>query len=314
MVEVCLLGTGAAMPTPERAVCAATLRCQGRRILFDCGEGLQVSLRREHISSLKLDLIALTHYHGDHIFGLPGLLQSMNLLERREPLWITGPQGLEQAMDPILRLAGELDFPLTLISVPEEGLRLQALHPNWPTGAVLRAVPTRHRVPSQGYVFSLSRPGRFDVGAARELGVPREDWSRLQAGQPVFAGGKWIRPEQVLGPERSGLKLVFSGDTVPCQALAEAAAEADLLIHEATYAEEEQRAELYGHSTFAQAGALAAEAGVRRLWLCHFSQTIPDPEQALPLAADRFPGAECGFDGLHTKLSFRDTTIFPFSD
>ena len=308
MLEICLLGTAAAVPLPERALSAATLRCGGRRILFDCGEGTQVALRREHISPVKIDLIALTHYHGDHCFGLPGLLQSMALQERREPLWITGPADLEQAMAPILALAGELGFPLQLLSTPEEGLALSELHPAWPAGARLRAVPTRHRVPSQGYVFTLSRPGRFDVAAARALGVPQTDWSRLQAGKPVFAGGSWVRPEQVLGPERPGLKLVFSGDTAACRELEEAAAGADLLIHEATYADEEEKAALYGHSTFSQAGTLAARAGVRRLWLYHFSQTIGEPGQALPLAQALFPAAECGYDGLSAALAFRDPT------
>ena len=308
MLEVCLLGTAAAQPLPDRALCSATLRCAGRRILFDCGEGTQVSLRREHISPVKIDLIVLTHYHGDHIFGLPGLLQSMVLQERRDPLWITGPEGLEEAMAPVLSLAGELSFPLKLLPLPAEGLALAALHPAWPAGARLRAIPTRHRVPSQGYVFTLARPGRFDVAAARALGVPQTDWSRLQAGKPVSLGGAWVLPEQVMGPERPGLKLVFSGDTAACPELEEAAAGADLLIHEATYADEEEKATLYGHSTFVQAGQLAARAGVRRLWLCHFSQTIGEPEQALPLAQARFPAAECGFDGLCTTLVFRDPT------
>lgn len=308
MLEVVLLGTGATMLSPHRFLTAAALRCQGRWLLFDCGEGTQAAMRLSHVSALKLDLIALTHYHGDHIFGLPGLLQTMNCLGRVEPLSITGPEGLEEAMAPVLTLAGDLPFPLHLVTVPKSGLPLRELSRLWPAGAMLEAVPTAHRVPSQGYVFRLARPGLFDPEAARALNVPVELWGRLQRGEAVLAQGRAVRPDQVMGPERPGLSVAVSGDTRRCPELEEAARGADLLIHEATYGDEESMARRYGHSTFAQAGDLAARAGVKRLWLSHFSHTVLCPEDCLPLAAERFPGAECGRDGMRLNLAFPEGT------
>ena len=156
MVDIILLGSGATMPTPERGVSAVALRCSGRCILFDCGEGTQVALRREKVSPVKIDLIALTHYHGDHVFGLPGLLQTMNCLKRTEPLYITGPDGLEDAMAPILSLVGPMDYEIRLFQFETSyGARMKTFNSAWPAGAEIQRFATEHRVPSQGYSFHL---------------------------------------------------------------------------------------------------------------------------------------------------------------
>ncbi|MGN0748018.1 MAG: ribonuclease Z [Aristaeellaceae bacterium] len=307
MVQVTLIGTAATMPLPDRALAAAAVGAQGRRILLDCGEGTQTAARRARVSLLKIDLIALTHYHGDHIFGLPGLLQTMGSLGRTEAVTITGPEGLEAAMTPILALAGELPYEVRLTTLPPEGLALHALHPAWPREARLFPVPTLHRVVSQGYRLTLDRPGRFQAECARQLGLPRPLWGTLQHGQPVAWGGRTIDPSEVLGPARRGVTVVYTGDTMPCDPLAQAAADADLLICEATYALEEQaeQAAAYGHMTFAQAGALAARAGVRRLWLTHYSAMIADPQEEAFRAREHYPGAVCGTDGMGEELSFQ---------
>lgn len=306
MITVTLLGTAALAPLPDRALSAAALRCGGRVILFDCGEGTQTAARRQGVNLMRLDLIALTHYHGDHIFGLPGLLQTLCSQERTAPLAITGPAGLEEALAPILRLAGHLPYALRLLTLPEEGLPLAALAEGWPEEARLAAFPTAHRVPSQGYRFTLARSGRFLPERARALGVPVTDWGRLQRGESVALGGALIRPAQVLGAPRRGLSVVFSGDTAPCEALTRAAAGADLLLCDATYAEDGQAAlaREYGHMTFAQAAETAAKAGVKALWLTHYSQRIEEPEAFLPSAAARFPNTVCGYDGLSATLRF----------
>ena len=314
MIDVILLGCGATMPTPERGLSAAVLRCGGRSVLFDCGEGTQAALRREKVSPVKIDLIALSHYHGDHVFGLPGLLQTMNCLHRTEPLTLTGPEGLDALAAPILALAGPLDYELRLL--PEAELPLRSLHPAWPALARLRPFPTEHRVPSLGYAFELPRPPRFLPERARALGVPMALWKAILEGEPdapILLGGEPLRHEgRILraadltdGP-RKGLRVVFSGDTMPCAATREAARGADLLIHDATYGEDAQEAEaaLWGHSTFRQATALAREAQASRLWLTHFSQAMTAPEAYLPEAAALFPGAVCGRDGLRLTLSF----------
>lgn len=304
------------MPAPDRGLSAAVLRCNGRCILFDCGEGTQAALRREKYSPVKIDLIALTHYHGDHIFGLPGLLQTMSCLGRTGPLTVTGPAGLEAALEPVLRLAAVEDFEIRLVSPPDEGsFELRRLHPAWPRGARCAAVPTVHRVPSQGYLFSLPRPPRFDPRKAEAMGVPVSVWKKAIAspeapveinGEPLLFSGRPVQGFMLMGEPRRGLRVVFSGDTQPCEAIRSAAFEADLLIHDATYGEDGQadQALLYGHSTFRQAAALAAQAKVSRLWLTHFSQMLRQPEDCLSAAQALFPKARCGHDGLTVSLGF----------
>ena len=319
MVDFTLLGTGATMPVPERGVTAAVLRCAGRGILFDCGEGTQTALRRFGVSPMRIDLIALTHYHGDHIFGLPGLLQTMSCQDRSEPLYLAGPEGLEEAAAPLLQLADICDYPIRLLTLPKDGLPLSQLNAAWPAGARCAAVPTVHRVPSQGYLFTLDRPPRFLPERARELDIPVQLWKQIAAaplepvlweGTPLIRRGAPVFGRDVLGPARKGLRVIFSGDTSPCPALEEAARGADLLVHDATYGEDGQADEalLSGHSTFRQAAEIAAQAGAKRLWLTHFSQRMIRPEDALPFAKAVFPAAVCGTDGLSAALAFEGSS------
>lgn len=302
MIDITLLGTAALFPLPDRALTAVFLSCGGRSILFDCGEGTQTAARKAHVSIMKTDLIALTHYHGDHVFGLPGLLQTMHSLGRERPLYITGPAGLREALAPLLHLAGETCYEVHLADTRGSTLPL----PCFPAGAALTSFPTEHRVPSQGYSFTLSRPGKFLPERARALGAPPRLWGTLQKGERVSVDGSIISPEQVLGPPRRGLKVVFTGDTAACDSLRDAARGADLLISEATFADDEQaeKAREYGHMTFAQAACLAAGAGVRELWLAHYSQTVKDPEAALPGARAYFENTVCGADGMTKTLRF----------
>ena len=291
MIDVVLLGSGATMPTPRRGVSAAVLQCGGRSILFDCGEGTQTALRREKLSPVKIDLIALTHYHGDHIFGLPGLLQTMDCLKREDALTITGP----------------------------DGLAMRSLHRKWPAGARLQRIPTEHRVPSQGYSFRLSRPAAFLPDKARAFGIPVPLWKQILAEDPTVpiqvngkaleAEGRLVCGADVLGEVRKGLHVVFSGDTAVCDAMRRYARGADLLIHDATYGEDaqEEEAARWGHSTFRQAALLAKEAGVKCLWLTHFSQAMVSPEDSLMNARHVFENAVCGYDGLSIHLKYVDS-------
>ena len=297
MITVTLLGAAATMPLPDRALTSVYLSCGGHNVLFDCGEGTQTAIRKAHLSPMKIELICLSHYHGDHIFGLPGLLHSMSLLGRAEPLLITGPAGIETELAPIMALCRDLDYEVRLFPMPEEGLELAAhLH--------LKAFPTAHKMPSIGYRFELERPGAFLSEKAEALGIPKSCWARLQRGEAVDG----FRPQDVLGEARKGLSVVFSGDTSPCPSLVENAAGADLFICEATYGDDAhlENAVRHGHSTFTQAAQMAAEAGVKRLWLAHFSQMVTEPEECLPLAEALFPGAEAGFDGKSCCLRFEE--------
>lgn len=308
MIDVTLIGTSALLPLPERALTAALLSCGGRSVLFDCGEGTQSAARKAGVSLMKTDLIALTHYHGDHIFGLPGLLQTMGVMERRDPLFITGPEGVLTELSPILALAGPTGYEVRPIEIPEEGLALCALNRLWPEGARLSFFPTEHTVPSRGYSFTLSRAGRFLPEKARAKGVPTELWGELQKGRSVRFGDMTVHPEEVLGAPRKGLKVVFSGDTRECETLTRAAEGADLLICDATYAEDSQ-AELaaeHGHMNFILAARTAAAAKAKLLWLAHYSQIIKEPEEYLPNAAAVFENAVCGRDGMRLSLCFEN--------
>jgi ribonuclease Z len=257
---------------------------------------------------MKADVIALTHYHGDHIFGLPGLMQTQEVFGRIQPLTIVGPVGIVAALRPIMELVGHTGYPVRLMELPPEGVRMCDLALGWPEAARLSPFPTEHRVPSQGYGFTLGRAGKFMPERAKALDVPVKLWSQLQKGQSVQAGGITVRPEDVLGAPRKGLKVVFTGDTALCDSLVSAAAGADLMICEATYGDNNhaQLAAEYGHMVFAQAAEAARRAGVKRLWLTHYSHVVEDPQIYRPNATAIFENAVCGEDGMSTTLRFGD--------
>ena len=240
MLTITLLGTAATMPLPDRALTAAVAECGGHSLLFDCGEGTQTAARRAGVNLMKMDAVCLTHYHGDHIFGLPGLLQTLGCQGRTRPLALYGPKGLGEVWAALRVLTGPLPYPV-YAEVLDAPAALCEKFGGWPQGAKLTPVPTRHRVISQGYRLDLPRAGRFLPEQARALGVPVKQWKTLQRGESVtLDGGRVIQPEAVLGPARQGLSFVFSGDTAPCPALEKAAAGADLLLCDSTYALPEQ--------------------------------------------------------------------------
>ena len=308
MIDITLIGTATLLPIPERALTSALLVCGGHSILFDCGEGTQSAARKAGVSLVRTDIIALTHYHGDHILGLPGLLKTMWRTERTEPLYVIGPEGLwVKAMEPVLRLTGRTTYPIELIENPTAELQLSTLIKGWDS-AKLTPFKTEHKVPSQGYCFTLSRAGKFIPQKAKALGVPVNQWGLLEKGQSVQVGDNIILPEQVLGEPRKGLKFVFTGDTAICDNLINAAQGADLMISEATYGDnnQAQKAKTNGHMTFAQAAEVAKRADVKQLWLTHYSQTIADPQEYLPNATTIFENTICGEDGMSTTLHFED--------
>ena len=305
MLEVKLLGCGATMPLPGRATATCAIQYNGRVALLDCGEGTQVAARQAGVSLVRIDAICLTHYHGDHVFGLPGLLQTMASQGRTEPVLLLGPEkGYAETVELLLALAGPLPFAIQRrpLRLPQDSVTL------WDCVTVKTQL-LNHRVACTGYRFDLPRAGRFQPEKAQVLGVPCRLWGKLQKGESVQnESGDTILPEQVMGKPRTGLSVVYATDTAPCAALPTFAAAADLLICDATYADEESldKAELYGHSTFAQCGQLAAEAKVKCLWLTHFGGALTDPEAELPHAQQFYPAAEAGFDGKTVRLNFID--------
>ncbi|MBQ6773229.1 MAG: ribonuclease Z [Synergistaceae bacterium] len=304
MIDIILLGTSALLPLPDRALTSAALFCEGHSILFDCGEGTQTSARKHGVSLMKTELIALTHYHGDHILGIPGLLQTMSCMGRTHKIYITGPEGLHEAMKPILELTDFISFDVELITLPEEGLKLCELINGWPNGARLNAFKTEHRVPSQGYCFTLSRPGKFFPERAQALNIPVKLWRVLQSGESITLDDKLINPSDVMGEARKGIKIIFTGDSTKCESIINASRDADLLICEATYGEESQaeKAQDYGHMIFSQAAQIARDSNVKKLWLTHFSQVMREPSQFLPNAQKIFPDSICCHDGMRITL------------
>jgi ribonuclease Z len=263
-------GTAGSVPSARRGLPAVLLRCGGDRVLFDCGEGTQRQLLRS-VGLLDLDSVFITHLHADHWLGLPGMLKSFALRERSEPLSVYGPPGLAELMRAMRVVYGRLPYQLSIVE-------LEPAQPVQRDGYLIAAVPVRHKGEAAfGYaIVEQSRPGHLDPQLAQQLGVtPGPDFGRLQRGETV-AG---VKPEQVMGPTREGRKLVISGDTAPCQALAIAAHQADVLVHEATFLDEEaERARQTLHSTARQAAELAREAEVRMLALTHVSSRYAGSE------------------------------------
>ncbi len=255
-------GTAGSIPTARRGLPAVLVRRGGDRILFDCGEGTQ----RQLVSSVglaELTEVFLTHFHADHWLGLPGMLKTFDLRGRERPLRVSGPGGLRELLALAMRLAGRVRFPLEVVELgPGDALERD--------GYRIAPVQVAHRGPALAYVlYEQERPGEFDPEAAIRLGlIPGPEFGRLQRGETV--GG--VEPEQVVGPPRPGRKIVLSGDTGPCESLRIASHGADLLVHEATFSEEERdRAVQTGHSTTTDAASLARDAEVRLLALTHFS-------------------------------------------
>ena len=296
MLDITLLGTGGTQPLPERALAAACITVGGSNLLLDCGEGTQTAARRAGVSIFRMDAILLTHYHGDHIFGLPGIWQTMAAQGRTAPLVMAGPPGLADVVRAFYAVAGPLPFELRLKELPGCKGEFEV-----PAGCV-QAFPLKHRVPCCGYALPLPRAGKFDPQRAKAAGIPVRYWSTLQSGQPV--GG--FLPSQVLGPPRRGLKVVYATDTRPCAALRRAAQDADLLLMDSTYADDADlpKAKLYGHSTCRETGRLAAEANVRRLWLTHYSPSLVKPEEYMQQVTDIFPNAKPGKDRKTIELDF----------
>lgn len=266
-MEILFLGTSGAVPTPERGLSATLIKHGGERVLVDCGEGTQRQLMRAGVGINQIGVIALTHLHADHYLGLPGMLKTWELWGRQEPVAVYGPKGLSSMVSLFRRIIGYTTYEVSYHEI-EPGFTATLDH--WR----LEALRTDHRVASVGWRFiEDDRPGRFDVERARALGVPPgPEFGKLQRGETVLGTAGLVAPEQVLGPGRAGRRIVVTGDTRPCVAVAEASRGADVLVHDATFSNETlDRARDTYHSTAAEAAKLALDADVRLLVLTHLS-------------------------------------------
>lgn len=300
MLDVCLLGCGGMMPLPRRWLTALMTRYNGSSLMIDCGEGTQVAIKEKGWSFKPIDVICFTHYHGDHISGLPGLLLTMGNADRTEPLTLVGPRGLERVVSALRVIAPELPFEIKFIEItkPEEVLELN--------GYRITAFRVNHNVTCYGYTLEILRQGKFSPDSAREHEIPLKFWNPLQKGQTVEDEGRIYTPDMVLGPPRKGIKLTYTTDTRPTESILRNAKGSDLFICEGMYGEDDkiEKAKGYKHMTFREAATLARDAEVGEMWLTHYSPSLVRPEQYMDDVRKVFPNAYPGKDGKSTELGF----------
>lgn len=300
MLDVCLLGTSGMMPLPGRWLTALMTRFNGSSLLLDCGEGTQIAIREKGWSFHSIDIICFTHYHGDHISGLPGLLLSMGNAERKEPVTLIGPKGLEKVVNSLRVIAPELPFELKFIELTQE---FQTLEIN---GYVITAFQVKHNILCYGYSIYIKRGGRFYPEMALENNVPQKYWNSLQKGQVIIDGDITYTPDMVIGPERKGIKLTYCTDSRPVKSITDNAVNSDLFICEGMYGDDsmKDKAKEYKHMTFSEAAKMAKMAQVKELWLTHFSPSLIRPEDFLGEARRTFPNTKIGKDKKSITLEF----------
>lgn len=302
MLDVCLLGTGGMMPLPYRWLTALMVRYNGSSLLIDCGEGTQIAIKEKGWSFKPIDVICFTHFHGDHISGLPGLLLTMGNADRTELLTLIGPKGLERVVNALRVIAPELPFAIKCIEITEP---MQTFEMN---GYRLKAFRVNHNVMCYGYTMEVDRAGKFDVERANASAIPQRFWGMLQKGETVEDGGNVYTPDMVLGPARKGIKLTYCTDTRPTDSIRENAAGADLFICEGMYGEKDKqkKAREYKHMTFYEAAQLAKDAGVKEMWLTHYSPSLIKPEEYMDEVRAIFPASVAAKDRRTVELVFED--------
>ena len=297
MLDVCLLGCGGMMPLPRRWLTALMTRYNGSSLMIDCGEGTQVAIKEKGWSFKPIDVICFTHYHGDHISGLPGLLLTMGNADRTEPLTLVGPRGLERVVSALRVIAPELPFEIKFIEItkPEEVLELN--------GYRITAFRVNHNVTCYGYTLEILRQGKFSPDSASAHEIPLKFWNPLQKGQTVEDEGR-----MVLGPPRKGIKLTYTTDTRPTESILRNAKGSDLFICEGMYGEDDkiEKAKGYKHMTFREAATLARDAEVGEMWLTHYSPSLVRPDDYMDTVREIFPKAWPGKDGKSVELNFEE--------
>lgn len=290
------------MPLPYRWLTSLMMRYNGKSILIDCGEGTQIAMKEKGWSPKPIDIICFTHYHADHISGLPGMLLTMGNAERTEPLLLIGPKGLNRVVAALRVIAPELPFPIQCIEIADnvqsfsfEGFRIEAFKVN-------------HNVLCYGYTLTIERTGKFNRDRAMEHKIPMKFWSVLQKGGSVEWEGSLFTPDMVLGEARKGIKVTYCTDTRPTDSIVENAMYSDLLILEGMYGEPDKliKAREYKHMTMYEAAQTAKKAQVSKLWLTHYSPSLLHPEEFMPEVKKIFPEAVAAKDGRTVELNFEE--------
>ncbi len=302
MLDVCLLGTGGMMPLPYRWLTSLMMRYNGQSILIDCGEGTQIAMREKGWSPNPIDIICFTHFHADHISGLPGMLLNMGNADRTAPLVLIGPKGLTKVVNSLRVIAPELPFAIQCLELTEaeETFAFDGFH--------IDAFRVKHNVTCYGYSFVVERGGKFDKDRALAQNIPLRLWSKLQKGETLTLDGVTYTPDMVIGPPRKGLKVTYSTDTRPTESIKEHAKDSDLLILEGMYGEPEmlQKAKEHKHMTMYEAAAIAKEADVPCLWLTHYSPSLMYPSNYKAAVCKIFPNTIISKDGQSVELKFED--------
>lgn len=300
MLDICLLGTGGMMPLPHRWLTSLMARYNGTDILIDCGEGTQIAMKEKGWSPKPIDVICFTHFHADHISGLPGMLLTMGNAERREPLTLIGPKGLTKVVNSLRVIAPELPFEIVCVEITEseqsfsfQNFRIEAYRVN-------------HNVVCYGYNIAVDRIGRFDVERAKALNIPRNYWNPLQKGEIIEIEGRTFTPDMVLGAPRKGLKVTYCTDTRPTESIVKNAQGADLFICEGMYGEPDKakKAKEYKHMTFYEAAQMAKRAEVKELWLTHYSPSLLRPDDYMQEVWKIFPNTVAARDGRSVALTY----------
>lgn len=301
MLDISLLGTGGMMPMPNRFLSSMILRLKGRLFIIDCGEGTQVSLKNLGWGFKAIDAIFFTHFHADHISGLPGMLLAISNSGRTEPLKLVGPKGLAFVVDGLRRIAADISYEIEYIEIDEDSKEEIEI-----SDLTVSYLFVEHSVKCLAYKFEVRRKGKFDVQKAKSLNVPRELWGILQKEGSAVYGGKLYTDDMVLGKERKGIKVSFCTDSRPTEELPEFVEESDVFVCEGMYGENEKlvKAKTNKHMIFSEAAETAKKGRVLELWLTHFSPALKDPEEFLENASKIFPNTIIGFDNITKTIMF----------
>ena len=306
MIDVCLLGTGGMMPLPNRFLTSLLVRYNGKCVLIDCGEATQIAMKRRGHSAKPIDVMCFTHYHADHISGLPGMLLTMGNAERTEPLLMVGPKGLEKVVNCLRVIAPELPFEIKFKELTEDetSFNLEGM-PEF----TITAFKVNHNITCYGYSMILKRQGKFNVESAESCGIERKYWNSLQKGETVtLEDGTVYTPDMVLGEERKGLKLTYATDSRPTDSIVRNAFGSDLFICEGMYGEADKlvKARENKHMTFYEAARMARDAQVKEMWLTHYSPSLVNPMDFMPETKKIFPNAIAAKDGRNLELRFTE--------
>ena len=301
MLEVCLLGCGGMAPLPDRRLASMLLRRNGKMILVDCGEGTQIAIKETGWGFRSIEAVCITHYHADHVAGLPGFLLTLGNSGRTEPLTIFGPPPLAYILSALTVIAPELPYELYVSELPSDKISFTTFGEY-----EIKSLPMEHAIPCLAYSFEIKRTGKFQTERAEAMGIPLSHWRTLQRGDSIELNGKRITPEMVLGPERKGLKLSYCTDTRPTDTLVDFCYGSDLLVCEGMYGDDAflEKAKERKHMTFSEAANIAMRSNSTELWLTHFSPSLKNPADYAAYARIIFQRTIIGRDLLFGELNF----------